>query len=132
MVVSAVVATVVASTAAAANAVVLATVNNVADDNLDRIDIGNSILRFGKTGMARSPYWTGPDGSGFEREAAIWRCGHDNVKAPKGAPSVDDLGFAGRFACARRAQVRCFRAMPMLIQLTPAQIKSTLRKMPST
>ncbi|MGK0244752.1 MAG: hypothetical protein ACI9HH_003403 [Pseudomonadota bacterium] len=39
---------------------------------------------------------------------------------------------AGRFAGALRAQARCFSAMPMLIQLTPAQIKSTLRKMPST
>ncbi|GAB7001596.1 hypothetical protein JCM18382A_63640 [Bradyrhizobium sp. 17-4] len=81
MVVSAVVATVVASTAAAADAVVLATVSNVTDENLDRIDIGNSILRFGETGMARSQNWTGPDGSGFEREAAILRSGHDNVKA---------------------------------------------------
>ncbi|MCC8962731.1 hypothetical protein H8A95_10530 [Bradyrhizobium sp. Pear76] len=43
-----------ASTAVAASVVVLATVNNVADENLDRIDIGNSILRFGETGMARS------------------------------------------------------------------------------
>ncbi|MCC8979423.1 hypothetical protein [Bradyrhizobium acaciae] len=48
-----------ASTAVAANVVVLATVNNVADENLDRIDIGNSILRFGDTGMARSPIGRG-------------------------------------------------------------------------
>ncbi|WP_342728315.1 hypothetical protein AAFG07_17290 [Bradyrhizobium sp. B097] len=70
-----------ASTAAAATTVLPATVNNAAADNLDRIDIANSILRFGETGMVRASNWTGPDGSGFEREAAIWRYGHDNVKA---------------------------------------------------
>ncbi|MBR0896038.1 hypothetical protein JQ616_13850 [Bradyrhizobium tropiciagri] len=54
MVVSAVVAMDVASTAVAASVVVVAAVNKAADENLDRIDIGNSILRFGDTGMARS------------------------------------------------------------------------------
>lgn len=126
MFVSAVVATDVTRIAVAANVVVVAAARMAAEDNRDRIDMGISILRLGETGMARSPDWTEPDGIAFDVTAAIWRRAHDNVMrggppaGPRGKPLLVSI------------QVRRFSAIPMVIQLTPAQIRSTLRKMPST